>query len=103
MTDPTQLQTIHQWMDYLDELLSDASVASGSEDISKMQDVQHKLRKFQELSPSTADQLDYTALRAIIKLDIQNVAIRIHALEELSEEYRRITKLIGAVTSDSKN
>lgn len=103
MTDPTKITTLKGWTDYLEELLSEAAKASGSGEAKKMQDVQKKLLEFEDLSPMSAEQLDNIALKAVCQLDSDNVTERLEKLENLTEEYRRILKLVGVIASESKN
>lgn len=101
MTDPHTITTPEGWVNYLGELLFEASAASGSDDLEKMANVQEKLRRFEQLSPASADQLDNIALRIVIALDIANAMSRVKRLEKLTEEYRRMRKLVRAIASGS--
>jgi len=100
MTEPTT-NRLMDWKAYLDNLMQEASAASGSGDTTAVCTVQNKLLRFEKKSPAVADELDEMALETVIKLDIANADHRIQELVEVQERYRRIRKLIDAVAADS--
>lgn len=100
MTEPTTNRLI-DWKEYLDELMKEASSASGSGDTTAMRTVQDKLLRFEGKSPMVADLLDEIALETVMKLHITNAEHRIKELVEVQEKYRRIRKLIDADATNS--
>jgi hypothetical protein len=94
--------TLKEWSDYLDELLLEASAASGSGDSGQMSTVQEKLRRFERRSPLVADVLDEIALATVIALHVTNAEQRTESLQAQTEIYRRIRRTIDGAAEGGK-
>jgi len=91
-----------KWADELQSLLEEGATALRSGKAKSVAAAQTKLRKFTERTPASVDTLDRQARLAIMQLDVSNTKRSLEKLEQRSEEVRRISKLIGAVTSQAK-
>ena len=101
--DWTQLNSIQDWTDALNKILSNAKKALDDNDQDAKLDTQEQLIEFIKESPQRCDFLDNIASKAAHDLFLDTVQASIQAIASRNAELQQATKIISGVTEEANS
>lgn len=96
--DFSQLVTLANWTNALDQLIAASTTAVQNNDTAKIADLQDDLFNFQQISPVNFDSLDSIAAKLSLELNRANRQIALRNIAAIAEELRNLKSILGVAT-----
>jgi hypothetical protein len=96
--DFSQLVTLANWTNALDQLIAASTTAVQNNDTAKIADLQDDLFNFQQISPVNFDSLDSIAAKLSLELNRTNRQIALRNIAVIAEELRNLKSILGVAT-----
>jgi hypothetical protein len=96
--DFSQLVTLANWTNALDQLIAASTTAVQNNDTAKIADLQDDLFNFQQISPVNFDSLDSIAAKLSLELNRTNRQIALRNIAAIAEELRNLKSILGVAT-----
>ncbi len=99
--DFSQLITLAEWTNALDELIAKAMLAIQSNDEQQITDLQDVLLEFQRQSPPNFESLDTIAFKISLELNRVNRTTALINIRKLAQELRDLNRILGVATANA--
>lgn len=96
--DFSQLITLEDWTNALDQLIAASTTAVQNGDANKIADLQDDLFNFQQISPVNFDSLDNIAAKLSLKLNGINRQATLRNIAEIAQELNNLKNILGVAT-----
>jgi hypothetical protein len=96
--DFSQLVTLADWTNALDQLIAASTTAVQNGDTAKIADLQDDLFNYQQISPVYFDSLDSLAAKLSLKLNGTNRQVILRNIAEIAEELKNLKNILGVAT-----
>ena len=96
--DFSQLVTLADWTNALNQLIAASTTAVQNGDTAKIADLQDDLFNYQQISPVNFDSLDSLAAKLSLKLNGTNRQAILRNIADIAEELKNLKNILGVAT-----
>lgn len=99
--DFSQLITLAEWTNVLDELIAKAMLAIQNNEEQQISDLQDVLLDFQRQSPPNFESLDTIAFKVSLELNRVNRTTALINIRKLAQELKDLNRILGVATANA--
>jgi hypothetical protein len=99
--DFSELITLTEWTNALDELIAKATLAIQNNDEQQITDLQDVLLDFQRQSPPNFESLDTIAFKISLELNRVNRTTALINIRKLAQELKDLNRILGVATANA--